>query len=397
MRRAALLSLSVLLVAVPAPAASPKPCPVRVERAGGGTWEARRVEGLSEGPAGWRMAADESDPALVVIADYSGILVTRDGGCTWERRVEYAELLAPFTTRPLDAGVAGGGRTRSLHVLVDPWLVTGFEGPNKLLSSFDDGRTWTVGDLPAAAGRHRVSSLSLTTSPRSPNVVYLLAHHAGGSTLFVGDGRDEWRWQSAAAFGAPATACGAGDTCVSRLVDVVHADPAEDAVLWGFMQSGPGQEPAFIRSEDRGRSWEGNVAPDVGQARPLLDVSSGGRAVLLGDFSAYAMSDDGGRSWAVGRLPDVRSDEGSPTSVFDLAHFGGGRSFATVFGTGPSSRWAGDLVVFDGRRWRSASPRGFGSSGGADGEEPPAFADLTGTDGPLLALTSRGELMSFRL
>ena len=104
------------------------------------------------------------------------------------------------------------------------------------------------------------------------------------------------------------------------------------------------------------------------------------------------MSHDGGRTWAVARMPEVASADSTNLSAFEVAHFDRGRAVATVLGDGPSSGWAGNVLVFDGARWRDASPRGFSGY-----DRGVTFAALASTDGPLLALTSRGELMSFRL
>lgn len=389
MRRALAVSLCGLMLAASAPVAAARPCPASVARTAGGSWETRPPGGFRGNAWVWRLAADHRDPRFVVVADSEGIVVTRDGGCSWRRAAEFADYVTPFVAPPIDAVVAGSGRDRSAHVLIG--RVAGAEAGPTLLSSYDDGATWTVTAAPVAAGPSGGTVYSLTSGPASPGTVYLLARNATatGAVYVLREG-DEWRRQSTTAYAAPES-CVAG-TCVARTIDVLQADPARPEVLWAY--AGPSLDPSWTlgRSSDAGRTWAHVSAPDPVTGRPLLDVAPTGTITMIGAFSRYAMSDDGGRTWAVGRMPEVVSGDSTNVEAFEIAHFDRGRAVATVLGEGPGSGWAGNVLVFDGSRWRHASPPGFSGY-----DRGVSFAALASTDGPLLALTSRGELMSFRL
>lgn len=345
----------------------------------------------------WVLAADERDPRLVVVGDGSGILVTLDAGCTWERSVDYAEHLAPLVGRPLDAVVAGTARDRSLHVLVAPWqaFVPGL--PPRLFSSYDDGATWTVVDLPAPAGSAGFASFSLTSSAGSPGRVYVLADHGAAGVLYAGSGTGEWQWRSLALPSAPES-CVPDSACLSRPLRELQADPAEKGELWALSSRGSADsEGTLAFSSDEGAAWRSQALPSLTGGPALLEVSARGAVVLLSDFWEYAVSRDGGRSWAVGDYPKLTSSTSTSAGVFELADFDEGRAIAALPGAGPESGWAGNVLVFDGRRWTEATPRGFEGYDRTDARgDRLAFTALAGSDDTLLALSSTGHLMSFR-
>src|SRR5688500_10461934 len=159
MRRVLVPCLVALPLLIPAEPALPRTCATRVERTAAGQWSARQVEGIN---GAGRLVADGSDPRFVAIADYEGILVSLDAGCSWEREAQYADFVAPSYATPIDAVVAGSGRNRSLHVLIGRWL--GVETEPTVLSSFDDGRSWTAVPAPIGTGPHEWTSVSLTAS-----------------------------------------------------------------------------------------------------------------------------------------------------------------------------------------------------------------------------------------
>lgn len=331
------------------------------------------------------MAADERDPKSVVVADHEGVLVTRDGGCTWRRAVRYAD----FTTGPgipLDAAVAGTGATRSLHVLLSS--SPGYEIP-KLLSSFDDGATWEAVDVPPVAALQP----SIEAGPSTPGVVYLLSRHAGATgAIYAGSGRDDWRWQSVTAGHADAAwgACIDAVTCASPPLAAMAADPRRGGGVWGHQTQG------VLRSADEGATWVSYDVPELTGDIDLMDVGPR-HVMILSDFWEFAVSRDGGRTWSVGDFPKLTSADWESVGVFDVAHFDRGRAVAALPGDGPSSPWAGNVQVFDGRRWRDAAPPGSAGYEPTDEDgNPLALTALTSTDGPLLALSSRGELMTFR-
>ena len=398
MRRALALCLVALSFATPALSVRAAVCRARVERVEGGSWQTRRVEDLRGTPQTWRLTADEGDPRFVAIADNEGVLVTSDGGCTWKRSVEYAEFVLPEIADPLGAVLAGSGRDRSLHVLISAWM--GAEMEPTLLSSFDDGATWTAS--PAPAGPYGWMSYALTASPSSPGVVYLLARHvsaAGG--VYSRRGNGEWRRRVVMAHGAPES-CDLGATCLSRTIDVLVTDPAARDVLWAFAGAPPDAHDSTLgRSADGGGAWTHAVAPEVSPGAPLVDVVSGRgetSVTLVGDRGRFATTRDEGRSWAVARIPELLPERATSSQPFAVAHFDRGNKTAVVLGSGPYSGWAGNVLAFDGRRWSDVSPAAFSGYGRADAEgNPLTFAALASTEGPLLALTSTGELMSLRL
>lgn len=376
----------------PVPAAAGTACRARVERAAGGTWTAHPVDDLRGAPFTWRMTADEDDPRLVVVADYEGILVTRDGGCTWGRGAEYADFLAPFSGSVVDAVIAGSGRDRSLHVLVAPWSAFVPNGPAKLLSSFDDGATWSVVDAPPTAGPAAFSSLSLTASPSAPGDVYLLAGHGPATAVYARSGDGEWQRQSLSVASPDPGSCA---PCPARPLRSLHADPS-NGDLWGPAFGLSEAADALAHSADGGASWGYRPVPALSGGVSLADV--GPRSIVLaGDFREYAVSRDGGRSWAVGKYPKLTSSTGTSVDVFEIAHFDEGRATALLPGSGSAAGWSGNVLVFDGRRWTNAAPPGFAgySRTTPDGDDL-SFAALASSAGPLLALSSRGELMTFR-
>lgn len=394
----ALVSVVLAALALPAAAVARRACSSKAEQVVAGTWTSRPVDGIRGGRWTWRMAADEGDPRLVVVADSKGVLVTHDGGCTWDRAARYTDFLAPFEGMPIDAVVAGSGRDRSLHVLVAPWTAFVPSGPTKLLSSFDDGATWTSVDAPAAAGPASFSLLSLTASPATPEVVYLLASHPGVTGgVWAGSGRDGWRWQSATLFAMSPGTCLPETTCLSRSLAELAADPRGDA-LWALTRPTIDAGEAVGHSADGGATWRHREVPPLIGGVSLLLVSPARRdatVAVLGDFWEYAISKNGGRSWAAGELPKITSSDRTATSVFEAAHYDRGRRLAAIVGDGPMSGWAGNLLTFDGRRWTEATPPGFAgyAATDADGNDLSLVA-LASTKGPLLALSSRGELMS---
>lgn len=392
----ALIAAFLAVPAVAAPDAAARPaCAHTIARVAGGTWDARPVDDLRGARFTWRITGDGRDPRLVVVADSEGILVTRDGGCTWERGVEYADALAPFAGNAIDAAVAGTGGERSLHVLVAPWAAFVPNGPAKLFSSFDDGATWTVADVPLGAGPAAVSALTLAASPAVPGRVYLLANQSAASSVYAGNGEDEWSWRSVGASSPDDPPCAAGEPCPSRSLRTLDADPRGRG-LWGSTFTAMPGDEVLAQSSDDAVTWEYRPIPPLNGGVSAIDAAPGS-ILLAGDFWEYALSRDGGESWAVGSYPKVASSTSISTNVFEMAHFDRDRAAAIVPGDGPVSGWAGNVLVFDGRRWTNAAPPGFTGYARTDAEgNRLSFAGLVGTDGPLLALSSTGELMAFR-
>lgn len=384
------VSLCVLMFGASAPVEAARRCPTTVERVAGGTWERRPEQQFRGDVNSWHLATDHHDPGFAVVADSEGVVVTRDGGCSWRRSGKYSDLVAPLPAVPIDAVVAGSGSERSLHVLIGHWMWAE-TGPT-LLSSYDDGATWVATEAPPPAGPYNFVSYSLIASPTSQDAVYLLVRYpsvAGAIYSFSRGGG--WRHRSTTAYAAPES-CVSG-TCVTRAIEVLEADPGRRETLWAFATGqSPGTDWTLGRSSDAGQTFEHTPAPDLLTGLPLVDVAPTGTITMIGNQSTYAMSNDGGRTWAVARLPEVVSGDSTNFDAFDVAHFDRGRAVATVLGEGPGSGWAGNVMAFDGRRWRDVSPREL-----AGYDRGVTFVALASTDGPLLVLTSRGELASFSL
>ncbi len=362
-----------------------------------GTWETRPVTGIEGVWFNFEMAADEKDPRLVVVTDTVGILVSRDGGCRWTRSLLYEDLFPAFAPITEDVEVAGTGADRSLHALVYPTPA----GDLKLVSSFDDGRTWTIDEVPAPAALRTLASVELATAETAP-ASYLLARAlVGASTLFTrsaGDG--EWRWTSVGRAPPAAGTCLSDGPCVGPRLVQVEADPSRRGTLWGVAEGDSTGQTALWTSQDDGRSWRELAAPAAGAKAALLAIAprDGGSSVMVVDvFDAFALSRDGGRTWTVGELPEEVSGSSTSAGVFDLAYFDEGTAFAAVLGLTDGSPWAGNVLAFDGRRWKNVAPRAFAGYDRTDEEgRRLTFVELTSTRGPLIALSSTGDLMTYR-
>ncbi|HEX2058307.1 MAG TPA: sialidase family protein [Actinomycetota bacterium] len=390
-QRAALAAVVVTMAWTAAPADAAPSCAPVVERVAGGTWETRPVAGL-EG-AGWtfEMAADEEDPRLLVVSDTVGVLVSRDGGCRWKRTLVYGDVFPPG--RGVDVEVVGSGAERSLHVLLDSTVEAGYA----LVSSFDDGRTWNVRDLPPLTA---VASVDLVASPASRTLFVFARTEAGTGTVYAGaESGDGWRWSTVTQGSLAGSACAPGGPCTAPTLQALSADPAQDGTLWGFGWPQGLGHVALVRSADQGASWEEVAAPEVAETTALFDAAPGRHAslMLLGVYDDFAVSRDGGRSWAVGQLPRLVEEGSTSRRAFELAHFDRGSAFAIVLGQTDSSAWAGNLLVFDDRGWTNVSPPDLIGYDRTDEEgRRLTFVELASSRGSLLALTSAGELMTFR-
>lgn len=385
--RAVAAALLLASIATPTTAAT---CPSRATRVEPGTWEAKTIDAIEGAPFTWDMTADEKDPRFVVVTDRQGILVTRDGGCRWSRALSFEEPLPGSPISVEDLAIAGSGPGRSAHVLLRP----SSGEPRVLVSSYDDGETWQAEDLPVQTALPMASTAALASGP-GDGALYLLADAgAGVAGVFVRADREaSWQWTALSTPVLPAGECAPDGPCTTVPLWRIQADPSHANELWGLGATEATGETGLRRSGDGGISWEDNAVPDLLQRTILFDVAprpGTTHVLLLGGLSEFAFSSDAGRSWQVGRLPKLVSSTWTSAGVFDVAHFDRGRSFATVLGNGTNSPWAGNVFVFDGRKWANASPPEF-----AGYDRPHTFAALASTSGRLLAVSSRGELMSF--
>jgi photosystem II stability/assembly factor-like uncharacterized protein len=389
----ALVWLGAAAVAIPSTAASPGACRARVERVPAGTWSSRPVGGIEGGSFAWKMAVDETDPRLVAVADYRGILVSRDGGCRWTRSLLFGDVAPPVTLSPVDVEVVEG-RERIVHVLVEPLP----QGVLKLLSSDDDGRTWAAADLPPETGTASLESASVTSSPQSATTYLLTVHRSGHGGVFGAAGEGSWERRAVTTSATSSGMC--VQVCLAPPLRHLLADPVEAERLWGLTSGTPDADEQLVTSPDGGASWSNVAAPELIFGPQLMDVTAAGGDVtilVLGDFWEFALSRNGGRSWEVGKFPKLASGPSTSTGSFDLAHLERGKAFATLLGDTPSSAWAGNLLLFDGRAWENASPPAFAGYDRADEDgDALRFNELTGTRDSFVMLTSQGRLATFR-
>lgn len=385
--RAVAAAFLLASIATPSPAAA---CPSKATRVESGSWQARSVAGIDGAPFTWDMTADENDPRFVVVTDRLGVLVTTDGGCSWDRALTIEDVVPGSPIAVEDLVVAGTGPRRAAHVLFRP---TSGE-PRTLVSSYDDGETWEAEELPAQATAPALGTAALAAAAHD-DALYLLADAGAGiASVFVRGDRDaSWRWTALSTPALPGGECAPDGPCTTVPLWKIHAGPTRANELWALGAAEATGETGLRHSRDGGTSWDDLAVPDLLQHAVLFDVAprpEANRVLLLGGLSEFAFSSDAGRSWQVGRLPKLVSSTWTSAGVFDVAHFDRGRSFATVLGNDNRSPWAGKVLVFDGRKWADASPPGF-----AGYDRPHTFAALASTSGRLLGLSSRGELMSF--
>jgi photosystem II stability/assembly factor-like uncharacterized protein len=236
---------------------------------GGATW--RTV--LSQGGNLWGIAVDPTSPATVYAFGTAGVLVTADGGLTWQSAGRAPDVnLNALAVDPRNPGT----------LYVSAWKKGVFR-------TSDGGRTWT------ALGT--TLSGPIAVDPRAPSTLYLGTAEGIAKTL---DGGKTWR---------PADA-----GIVASSVLSTATDPRDSSVLYA------GTERGVFRSADRGRSWKAlrlGVSVQAVAVDPLNSahlLASGSRGILI--------STNGGRAWAkaagstTDRVSAIVFDPGHPGTVF---------------------------------------------------------------------------------
>lgn len=397
LRRAAAVALAAAVIAPASPGSTaPRACSPRSERVPAGTWSSLPVEGIAGSPGVWRM--DAAEDGLVVVADYLGVLVSRDGGCRWTRRVRFDEIAPERALHAEDVEIVSGPRGGSVYVLAVS-AVTGNWA--SLLSSRDGGRTWSARDLPPEIGAVPLESADLSSREGGPSPLYLFGLHRNGSAVLFStrDGGATWEWSGLATTGAPAAACASPGPCTVPPLRAVAPDPSGPDRVWGLTAPSAGEGAGLAASSDAGSSWEHVQAPVLLGGPALLDVAPGRPrpvVLLLGDFGNFGLSRDEGVSWEVGRFPESVSGPHATQQSFDLGHTSDGRLFASILGRDRGTAWAGNVMLFDGTEWENVSPEAYA---GYDREDeagkPLRFSDLTGLGRGFVMLSSSGELFSF--
>ena len=346
------------------------------------------------------MDVDEKDVDVAVVADAIGVLVTLDGGCTWSRSTEFEEFTPNSRFRPQDVDVARAGNGRILRVLATP--LGDMPKPILLLTSGDDGRTWSTTEMPLETAAIPTTAALLEVSRSRPSRLYVLTRHMGGSAGFSSsdDAGATWRWSGAPTPVAPADVCPAAVCSTPRLKTIVP-DPDHPARVWGLTSNSLDNPAELLRTDDAGISWKEVATPPLAFGPSLLDVApmpGGGSVVfLLGDHGEFALSRNDGDTWEVGRFPEVAAGPNSTKTSFDLAHASGGSAFATLLGQVPEGSWAGNLMVLSRGDWYNASPDSYAGFDRTDSEgRRVSFSELTGSGDSFVMLSSLGRLAVFR-
>jgi len=254
--------------------------PLRFDETRGGVWLGTE-RGLYRADAGvaWDAVDGPTDPTEVAGLDGDRVVAVTDA----DVRVGPADDLRSI--RPAgyhEFRFASAGRDGRIHVFANPTQ----GGPNTLLSTPDEGATWTSRPFPDYAGAYGRSAAVFASSGTTVATVYLPYPQGGHYELFRGPGGGPWQ-------SAPVTT----GTRLSELdaATVALAGPASLAF-----------------SEDDGVTW---------QARSTLNtktrvVTSPAGALFTSDGTAVYRSDDAGYTWlALPPLPvgvqvtDVYADD----------------------------------------------------------------------------------------
>ena len=168
------------------------------------------------------------------------IFLTEDGGRTWTP--------APRTGLPPalagEGAFAASGTNVAVHGANDAWFVTNGAGRSRVLHSSDRGRTWTVADLPLAAGQS-TGVFSVAFRDRTHGVVvggdYSREAETGNNAAWTSDGGRTWTLVR--------------DRGLSGFRSVVAHAPGSKAA---FIAVGP---QGADWSEDDGRTWTPIAGP----------------------------------------------------------------------------------------------------------------------------------------
>jgi photosystem II stability/assembly factor-like uncharacterized protein len=270
---------------------------------GGATW---RTVLANDGEI-WAIVADPASPGAVYALGTAGILVSADGGQTWQLASKApASYLTTLVPDPQDP--------KTLYL--STWR-------SGVFRTSDAGRTWSA--LGATLGA------PIAIDPRAPSTLYA---GRGNTLVKTADGGTTWQ--------------PAGTGIVSSDVLSTATDPRNDRVVYAATDAG------LIRSGNRGRAWA-TLRPGVGQAI-AVDPSNSAHLLASGP-RGIVMSTDGGRTWSsaagsvTGDAKRSHKDGWGQVSaiVFDPHH--PRTVFAAEFGAGLITSTDG------GRVWRQAANR----------------------------------------
>ncbi|HEY1191084.1 MAG TPA: glycosyl hydrolase, partial [Gemmata sp.] len=120
------------------------------------------------------------------------LLVTADGGATWEPLPEKSRPEA----RPNEGAFAASGTCLVTRGEKDVWFCTGGAKVARVFRSGDRGRTWTAVDTPLGSGRESAGAFSLAFRDREHGVIvggdYRKPDGATGTVATTRDGGKTW-------------------------------------------------------------------------------------------------------------------------------------------------------------------------------------------------------------
>ncbi|HSK03016.1 MAG TPA: hypothetical protein VK932_17315, partial [Kofleriaceae bacterium] len=243
--------------------------------------------------------AGRFDPKYAVAAGgtifattFTGLRVSRDGGCTWRTATE--------DRPPGDPGRIAGMWVDAIDIGPDGdvWVATADSGrPNNVYRSTDGGETFA----PRGLGSPAIWWKSVKVAPADPRRIYATGYQVAGPPL--PDGRPQppaahfRRSDDAGARWTPSPLDGVavGGT---PIVHAIAVDPARpDVVFLRSLGASPPSGDRLYRSIDAGRTFREVLATSAA----IHDVVLHGGAVLVATVSGAFRSGDGGATFE--RLP----------------------------------------------------------------------------------------------
>lgn len=319
---APLMVIAMMAAVFPASAAEPYPdCPGKTTRPSG-RWRLTPVddfptdnpEALALGAPLTTFASDPRNPRLIFIADWSTIMRSEDGGCTWEKAFSLNDLNPSAPTvgcRPDVNAVAflAGGCLRITSIDIAPTE----SGPPRVLvqinrffanvalyiptahttlivKSDDGGQSFSlVGPSGADNALATLGTGDLVVSPSDPNIVYATRSDAAYQNLFVSkDAGGTWTRMNAPQ---------------GHFVGILAIDPGDPQHLWSTAARVDSEKRAIswdaYRSTDGGKTWSRVVSPVQTLSHIVIGRIGNHSRVFMADHANNRLmfSDDGGTSW----------------------------------------------------------------------------------------------------
>lgn len=211
------------------------------------------------------LAVDPQDPdhILAVPGDYAGVMISTDGGQSWQMGDQFSPLQLAFS--PGDPAIVYAAAQTGLFV------------------SRDGGVTWS------AVEREPVNGQPLTVlsvHPTDSRTVYVSGPTLG--ILKTADGGQTWQTLTNGLPAAPA---------LSLAIDPGHPD----TLFAGLRSAGEGIGGAGLyRSTDGGQTWSrlsAGLPPEATFLSIAVDPADGQTVYAADNFSGVYVSNDGGTTW----------------------------------------------------------------------------------------------------